>query len=85
MTDVIERKDRAVRSQAALEVCGEAFDKIRAAMLDQAVKTPIRDAEAREKLILGVQALDAVREQLRSAVQDGEILTAMENNEEQDQ
>lgn len=68
---------RGVRAQIELTETAAAFEGLRAAMLEEVVKTGITDTAFRDKLIMGVQSLDAIRKALEKAVQQGKDAKAL--------
>jgi hypothetical protein len=67
---------RASQAKLELRETEEAFRRVREAMVAQLFASPVTAALEREKLYLGVQALDAVREVLARVVDAGEIEAA---------
>ena len=76
MTD--DEFDRAALN-AAERAAGEllqteaAFVRLRGAMIDELLASPVGAEGLREKLYLGVQVLDGVRRALHEAVSAGEV------------
>ncbi len=64
---------RAERSAAALTETGGAFDRLRAAMVEELLASAVAHQPLREKLYLAVQVLDGVRGALHEAVSAGEV------------
>jgi len=54
----------------------EAFDNVRNAAIEGWRKTPVRDAEAREKAFFTVRAVDLIWAELESVVTNGKIAAA---------
>ncbi len=72
MTDV-NAIHRAGQARTELRETHAAFDAVRAAMVAQLLGSPLTASVEREKLYLGVQALDAVRKALQHVVDGGAI------------
>lgn len=75
MHDDPDRAALAAAEHAAgeLQQTGAAFDRLRGAMIDELLASPVAQTVLREKLYLGVQVLDGVRRALHEAVSAGEV------------
>ena len=76
-----ELTDPRVRANAAnreLEQTSEAFAALRQSMIDELIATPVQRALEREKLYLGINALDAVKAALMAVIDSGRIEQAAE-------
>lgn len=69
--DALAAQARGQRAQVELTETAAAFAGLRAAMLEEIVKSGIKDSAFRDKLILGVQSIDSIRKALMKAVQAG--------------
>jgi hypothetical protein len=63
----------AERAATELTQTSAAFDRLRAAMVEELLASAVGNAAVREKLYLGVQVLDGVRRALQEAVSAGEV------------
>ena len=70
MTDT---RSRAAAAKKELTETEKAFAAIRLAMIDKLIATQVSQTLEREKLYLGVNALDAMREALMAVVDSGRI------------
>lgn len=68
--DTIRRAERAGRELAETAA---AFERLRGAMVDELLASPVVETALRERLYLGVQVLDGVRRALHEAVSAGEM------------
>jgi hypothetical protein len=69
---------RGERARVELALTAEVGAGLRAAMLERLVRTAPADAAMQHRLIAGVQILDALREALEQAVNDGESVRLYE-------
>jgi len=63
----------AERAAAELQQTEAAFARLRAAMVEELLASPVAQGALRETLYLGVQVLDGVRRALHEAVSAGEV------------
>jgi hypothetical protein len=75
MTDAIQRGHLA---QTELGLTEEAFETIRQRMVDSLLATTLGDKDLRERLYMGVNALDTVRKALKAMVLNGQHEEALE-------
>ncbi len=61
------------RASVELRETEAAWETVRQGLIDAAIATPIEASAAREKLILAVQALDAVRVVVQGVVDTGAL------------
>lgn len=78
MTD-LEPRRRALQASKELRETNEAFDRIRAAMVQELLDSPMQASETRERLYTGVNILDHVRAELLKVVDGGLIEEALDN------
>jgi hypothetical protein len=71
-------RQRGERARVELGLTAEAGAGLRAAMLERLVRTPPENAAMQHRLIAGVQILDALREALEQAVNEGESVRLYE-------
>jgi hypothetical protein len=64
----------AERSAVELSQTEAAFGRLRAAMVEELLASPVAADALREKLYLGVQVLDGVRRALHEAVGAGDVV-----------
>lgn len=68
MTDVTRR---AAQARIEMDETETAFTALRAAMLEEIATSSLAHQDKRERLYLGIQALDGVRKALRQLVDAG--------------
>jgi len=73
-TNAIAKGHAAARE---LEQTEAAFAAVRQGLLEKAAATPITDALMREKLILSVQVLEAVKQAVQSVIDTGKVAEAI--------
>ncbi len=75
LTDDTDRAalQSAERAATELRETEAAFGRLRAAMVEELLASPVAAEALREKLYLGVQVLDGVRRALHEAVGAGEV------------
>ena len=73
-----DAEGRAREAQQLLEnpMLIEAFENVRTAAIEGWRKSPVRDAEAREKAFFTVRAADLIWAELESVVTNGKIAAA---------
>jgi len=64
------------RAWSELEQTAAAFARVRAAMVEEIIKTGPDHVAKRERLIVGCQIIDAVRDALRNVVDNGRVAEA---------
>tara|TARA_R100000995_G_scaffold34655_2_gene15675 strand:- start:14512 stop:14745 length:234 start_codon:yes stop_codon:yes gene_type:complete len=71
-----EELKRSEEAKKILEhpIFKEANDKLRLGLVEELVNSPIRDAEAREKLYLMIKMHESVLNQLKSIMETGKLL-----------
>jgi hypothetical protein len=67
-------KAKAARAGVEYEQTEAAFAKVRADLIDKLLKTAIGESLLRDKLVLTIQALDAVQQELLTVAASGAIL-----------
>lgn len=67
------RKSRAARAKHELDLTEQAFSAMRANAVEAWLATRDADTEFREALYRSVKVIDAVRDHLMAAVQDGHV------------
>lgn len=65
-------RSKGIRAKTELAETDIAFDGLRMAMMEEIIKTGPEQLAKRERLIAGVQIIDAVRKALKKAVEAGE-------------
>ena len=75
MSDLFMEKDRGARAEALLrdETLLGAFDVLENGYMDAWLQTTARDAEGRERLLLMVKTLHAVKSNLEETVTTGKF------------
>lgn len=71
-------RQRGERARVELSLTAEAGAGLRAAMLERLVRTTPENAAMQHRLIAGVQIIDALREALEQAVNEGESVRLYE-------
>jgi len=63
----------ASRARVELETTGRHLAGIRAAMIEELIRTPAEHPAKRDRLITGVQIIDALKKSLENAVSAGDV------------
>ena len=74
--DSEEELKRSEEAKKILEhpIFKEANEKLRVELINELVNSPIRDAEAREKIYLMIKMHESVLNQLKSIMETGKLL-----------
>lgn len=62
-----------VQARIELEQTEAAFERVRQRLIEQLIATKIGESDLRDKLVLTIQALEAVKAELIAVVHSGDI------------
>lgn len=74
MSDHSQRLARAGRAKAELAETDAAYEKLKAALVEKLLATPLERQDLRERIYMAINAGDQMRAMLRDAVADGEMV-----------
>jgi hypothetical protein len=75
LTDT-QRMAKARRAFSELAETNEAFDAVRAKIVEKLLSTAVDQQALREKLFFAAQTVDAVRKAMRAVIEDGQLIEA---------